>query len=600
MGYALITIVMTYPLLFQLNAGLASHTPDVWILAWDNWWIQRALAGGQDIFFTPLMFYPNGVSLAAHSFSFTHTLISSFLQVFTNPVAAFNLATFLIFPVSGLGMYQLAQRLTQSRAASFIAGLIYAFAPYYMTQALGHPHLAYVQFIPFAVLFTLKAMEFSAAPAVIASDPQRASDAPVEHRARPAKQPPEPRRRLLRENMLATTAPTGRCGVTLRPGYIIAAIIFFTLTAYAGPHLLVLAFTWLAIFLPFDFIAKKREVRRPTIFSLIAIVFGTLILSFPLYQPALSDILHGQSISELQTGEFDDTQTDALAYFIPTRYHPVFGSSLEEAYRNLGKNNLWMPYLGYTAVLLSIIGVAAWRRKLLAWLVAGLVCILLALGPELRVNGVTYSNIPLPFAVLQNMFPFSFLRTPDRFNSVVPLSLAVLAAYGLAAIERRLSRARLIITGVVSGVILFEYLNVPYPIMPLPQQSPFAAQMANASDQYAILDLPMGRNPSKVYLYWQTIHHLPMIEGHVSRTPDSAYDFIQANALLRRLRNPERGAPTDVQRSEAMKQLSDQNVRYLLVHVPMSNPDQMAQYRSIIGADPIYADDLLQVYAVSP
>ena len=310
--------------------------------------------------------------------------------------------------------------------------------------------------------------------------------------------------------------------------------------------------------------------------------------------------MHGQSISELQTGEFDDTQTDALAYFIPTRYHPVFGSALEETYPNLGKNNLWMPYLGYVALALSIIGVASQRRESLAWLIAGLTCIILALGPELRVNGVTYSNIALPFAALQNIFPFSFLRTPDRFNIVVPLSLAGLAAYGFAALEKKISRGTLVVAGVVSIVVLFEYLNVPYPIMPPPEPSPFIVQMANASDPYAVLDLPMGRNQSKVYLYWQTIHHQPMIEGHVSRTPDSAYDFIQASVLLRRLRNPERGAPTEAQRSEAMKQLSDQNVRYLLVHVPMSNPDRIAQYRSIIGKDPVYADGLLQVYAVAP
>lgn len=548
LGYTLLAAVMTYPLLFQLNSGFASHTPDVYILAWDNWWIQHALAGGQNIFFTNFMFYPQGVSLAAHSFSFTHTLVSSMFQILTNPIAAYNLAIFAIFPIGGLGMYLLAKHLTPSRAAAWIAGLIYTFAPYHMTQALGHPHLSYVQFIPFAVLFTLKTIE--------------------SHRARD----------------------------------LIAAIVFFTLTAYAGQHLLVVAFTWLIVFLPIDFIANRRPLRKPAVLSLIGIVLGTLILSFPLYQPAISDILHGQSIQALQTGEFDDTQTDALAYFIPTRYHPVFGASLEETYRNLGKNNLWMPYLGYAALLLAIVGIASQRRKSLAWAMSGLVCIVLALGPQLRINGITYANIPLPFAALQNIFPFSFLRSPDRFNIVVSLPLAVLAAYGFAAMAQKLSstRGRVITTTVLSGLILFEYLSVPYPMMPLPEQSPFVTQLANETDPYAVLDLPMGRNPSKVYLYWQTLHHKPLIEGHVSRTPDRAYDFIENNLLLRALRNSIKGTLTDEQRVTAMQQLADQHVRYLLVHIPMSNPDQIDQYRAIIGADPIYADELVQVYAVGP
>jgi hypothetical protein len=32
----------------------------------------------------------------------------------------------------------------------------------------------------------------------------------------------------------------------------------------------------------------------------------------------------------------------------------------------------------------------------------------------------------------------------------------------------------------------------------------------------------------------------------------------------------------------------------------MSNPDQIEQYRSIIGRAPIYTDDVLEVYAIAP
>jgi hypothetical protein len=413
-----------------------------------------------------------------------------------------------------------------------------------MTQALGHPHLSYVQFIPLGVLLTLKAID--------------------EMRAR----------------------------------YLIGAIICFALTAYAGPHLLVVAFTWLALFLPFDFIANRRRLHLSTLVRLAVIGLGSLIVSLPLLLPAASDVLQGQSVQELQTGDFDDTQTDALAYFVPTRYHPVFGEWLADTYANLGKNNLWMPYLGYAALLLAIVGVTSQRRRSLGWLVAGLMCIVLALGPQLRVNGVPYPALPLPFALLQNVFPLSFLRSPDRFNIVVSLSLALLAAFGFAVIGRRWPRWQVAFAGVATVVILFEYLSVPYPMLPLPAQSPFMAQMAGEADTYAVLDLPMGRNPSKVYLYWQTLHHKALVEGHVSRTPDRAYDFIEANPLLRALRSPGSSQLTDERRATAKAQLADRGVRYVLVHTAMSNPDQMDQFRAIIGADPVYADAVLQVYAV--
>ena len=548
--FSLASIVMTYPLLFQLNSGLASQSLDVWILAWDNWWVQQALSTGQNIFYTHLLFFPQGVSLAAHSFSFTHSIISLLFQPFVGSTAAYNLGILLIFPVSGLGMYLLARHITGSKMAAWLAGLVYAFAPYHMTQALGHPHLAYVQWIPFAILFLLKAIRS-----------QRARN-------------------------------------------VIFAIIFFTLTAYSGQHLLVLAFTWVVIFIPLYWLFDRPRWNRAAWLRLGLIITGTIVLSLPLVWPAASDVLHGQAVQELQTGDQDNAQTDALAYLIPSRYHPVFGPALADTYGRLSKNNNWMPYLGYTALILSVIGSIALRRRSLPWVISGAACIVLALGTQLRFNGIVYANVPLPFTLLQNVFPFSFLRSPDRFNVVVSLPLAILAAYGFAALttKRFLTRrsALPISVAVLSALILFEYLNVPYPIMPLPETSPFVTQLAQDPASDAVLDLPMGRNPSKLYLYWQTLHHQPIVEGHVSRTPAIAYQFIEANALLSALRDPgsiELSAP---QRSAALHQLAANHIRYILVHIAMSNPDQIKKYHTLIGFDPIYTDDFVQVYAVAP
>lgn len=546
LGYVVAAAVMTYPLLFQLQGGLVSHSTDVWIMVWDNWWIQHALSTGQNIFHTTFMFFPSGVSLASHSFSFTHTLISALLQVFTDPIVAYNLAIWLIFPIAGLGMYWLARHVTRSQPAAWLAGLIYAFAPYHMTQALGHPNLSYVQFIPFAVLFILKAIE----------------------------------------------AP--------RPHYAAGAIAALVLTAYAGPHLLVVTLTWLAVFLPCEFIAQRRRVQRSILLALSGILIGTLVLSLPLVLPAVSDVAQGQSAEELQTSDFDNTQTDALALLLPTRYHPIFGESLTEVYRDLGKNNQWMPYLGWLAMLLGIVGVLAQRRRSSGWLISGLAVIVLALGVQLRFYGVTYPDAVLPFAWLQNIFPFSFLRSPDRFNIIVSLPLAILAAYGLAAILQRLasSAARFAITALASLVILFEYLSVPYPMMPLPETSLFLLNLAQNDQPSAILDLPMGRNPSKQYLYWQTLHHQPLVEGHVSRTPDRAYAFIESNAALRALRSPEQSLPPPP--AVAWQTLSQAGIRYIIIHLTMTNADQVQRYRVILDRPPIYTDSLVEVYATAP
>ncbi len=54
----------------------------------------------------------------------------------------------------------------------------------------------------------------------------------------------------------------------------------------------------------------------------------------------------------------------------------------------------------------------------------------MALGPFLRVNGVSYENIALPYALIGDTFPLNTLRSPDRYNLLLPLALAVLVAYG--------------------------------------------------------------------------------------------------------------------------------------------------------------------------
>jgi len=545
--YGLTAVLMTYPLLFRLTSGLAIQLLDGWIFYWNTWWLQKAVATGQNPFFTNLLFYPRGVSLAGHSFSFTHSIFSLLFQPLVGPIAAYNLATWLIFPISGLGMYCLAKHLTRSRPAAWLAGLVYAYAPYHVTQALGHPNLAYVQWIPFAVLYLLKALQ------------------------------------------------SGRARDT------VASVIFFTLTAFSGQHLLVLAFTWTAIFLPLYGWLEGRGWTRLTWARAGLIGVTTLFLSTPLWWPAVSYGLQGHSVMALATSNFDNRQTDLLAYFLPARFHPVFGPYTAETHERLVGSAGW-PYLGYSALILAAVGTATLRRRALPWAISGIAFIVLALGPHLRVNGSFYEGLPLPFALLKNLFPFSFLRTSDRFNIMVSLPMGVLAAYGFAALEQRGLFARRIVSAAaatsLSGVILFEYLVLPYPMMPLPKHSPFVEKMAQDPTSYAILDLPMARSLSRPYMYWQTIHGKPILEGNVSRTPPFAYDYIEGNPLLRALREPMRIELTDAERPTALKQLADDRIRYILVHSPKKGPEVIKRYRMIIGSDPVYADNLLEVYAI--
>ena len=180
----------------------------------------------------------------------------------------------------------------------------------------------------------------------------------------------------------------------------------------------------------------------------------------------------------------------------------------------------------------------------------GLFSFIMALGPFLRVNGAELTNIPLPYALIGDRFPLNILRSPDRYNLMLALALAPLAAWGvqdvLVAIKARAGRSSgtasadsyvraepSIMGGVVIGaIILFEYLGVPYPtIDPLPT-SPFQKQLAQDGENYAVLDIPLDRSDTKRYLYYQTQHEKSTVQGRVARVPAEAYALFNRIPLL--------------------------------------------------------------------
>jgi len=97
------------------------------------------------------------------------------------------------------------------------------------------------------------------------------------------------------------------------------------------------------------------------------------------------------------------------------------------------------------------------------WVLAALVYIGLALGPELRVNGQLYSEVPMPYQLVEGLF--RVLRKPDRFNVLLGLPIAMLVAFGVQSLlqQRRLCRHPALIGLAASLLILAEYRQAPFP-----------------------------------------------------------------------------------------------------------------------------------------
>ena len=102
-------------------------------------------------FFDANIFHPAPLTLA-----YSEHLVPQALQIFPiyaltgNPILCYNLLFLSTFVLSGLGMFLFARELTGSIAAAFIAGLLFAFAPYRVPQS-SHLQVLSSQWMPFAL-----------------------------------------------------------------------------------------------------------------------------------------------------------------------------------------------------------------------------------------------------------------------------------------------------------------------------------------------------------------------------------------------------------------------------------------------------------------
>lgn len=180
----------------------------------------------------------------------------------------------------------------------------------------------------------------------------------------------------------------------------------------------------------------------------------------------------------------------------------------------------------------------------------------------------------------------------------------MLAGYG---IERITHRGQLLLLGVV---LFAEYLPVPMLHWELPPTSAFHSRLAKEVPEYAVIDLPLGYTYAKLWLYHQTLHGRPMVEGHVSRYTPELYHYILTNPLLRALYQPTLDSlPRFIDASDfgepslpladlglALRDLTDHNVRYILLHGPYLDAESMSYLRQVLPLIPVYRDATLTVY----
>lgn len=592
LAYLVLTLAATWPLVRGLGRDVAWDLGDpvlvMWILAWDCEQMLRILGGDVSRiagFFDANIFYPAPLTLA-----YSEHLIPQALQIFPvyvisgNPILSYNLLFLSTFVLSGLGMYLLVRELTGNATAAFVAGLLFAFAPYRVPQS-SHLQVLSSQWMPFVVYGLLRYFNS---------------------------------RRLL---------PLGG-----------AALALVLQNLSSGYYLLYFA-PFAAAFVLWE-IGKRRLWRDRRMWmelSCAGLLVATLTAPFLLPYAAL----RGQWVASRSVGEVSRFSADVYSYATAFSEQRVWGDVLQAFPKPEGE-----LFPGLIPLLLAAMGIIAFpwgpisrpravsvilaalaaghalaaaltlaRRRVIfdaGWFVlrmsninqlllrAGVALgLLLVVSPLVRARFQAFMRergvfvlglaaalwlslgpspqslgraveIAAPYRLLYEYVPgFEGLRVPARFAMIVAFMLAVLAGYGAQAATRyRAGRVVLILAGVmflleathvpftVNGVAPLRGFTTPEARLYRPARAPAVYQeMARQPPDSVLVELPIGQPDYDLRaMYYSTVHWRPVVNGYSGFFPPH-YGLLAA-ALSEMGRHP------DV----SLQALRDSGATHAIVH----------------------------------
>jgi hypothetical protein len=217
----------------------------------------------------------------------------------------------------------------------------------------------------------------------------------------------------------------------------------------------------------------------------------------------------------------------------------------------------------------------AWRW---IWPLAGLLFLVLSLGPALVVDGhiIKWGGEPitLPWGYLITDMPIVGRMTlPHRMAIPTALFFSLGLAWSLDGLRRRFAPVPRVAWGLalVFGLgCLVEILFYPPYMKPLMstdvEPRAHARLLAAMPGKGAVVNLPfgLGHNTLNTYLYWQTVHHRPIVTSlRVGAAPTVAMTVPWLAPLARSNRSsfaPPKADPAVAQ------QLLAQGYHYVVVH----------------------------------
>ncbi|MCL5239315.1 MAG: hypothetical protein M1286_02500 [Candidatus Marsarchaeota archaeon] len=492
LAYLVLSLVLFWPVTLNIASTVPGAGGDTFQSMWELWWVPYSMFTlHSSPYFSSYVFYPVGANLVTQTLTPLAGLISAVFQ----PVSlalAFNFVFLLGFVLAGLFAYLLAFHVTKHRAASFIAGVIYAFSPVHTIHAFGQLPFTDIAFIPLFLLLFLRMIEEK------------------------------------------------------KHVYAIGAAFSFVFLTFLGDIEQALMAILLAFFV-LAYLAIAKSERQKVLNKKFGVMFAEMIVAIliigsPLILSMLPYLTPGalSNFSSVASIKYNELYSpDLLSFFIPSVFNGLL-SPISSGFSYIAAPAVAerTTYIGYSVLLLALVGLAheykSRFKNTAVFLVPLVIFGLLTIGPYLQVNG-SVTGIPGLYQLYHLVPLFNVFREPGRFDMVVELFIAIFAAIGLVKLEEKFANTNIkrYLPIVFFALIILEYNTWPvsqgmlnsmytlnttipkayYQIGALP--SNFSVLMLPALPNYTSSqpDLFIGRA-----MYYQTAFKKPMLGGYITST----------------------------------------------------------------------------------
>jgi len=499
--FAALAVILTWPSAWHFFSSVPSSGADTMQVI--------GVAGDKANLLSDQGVFKGTIELIKRS-EFSITTLYAYFQLIFGRIVGYNLLFFASFILSGFGAYLLALFFTKNKPASLIAGIIFAFSPFHIHNALStNVGTMHQEWLPFFTLYLFKFFE------------------------------------------------------DLSFKNFSLAGLFLILIGFTEHQTLAFTVIFILFFLIYKLIVQPKKYLRPKFWVYAgASVLVLSILFFFMFHSLFTIAGSGNNYLDAGFKSAVKYSNDSLSIFVPPNFHTFWPNAFSHLRDQFERNSdsSFSAYAGYSVLILSllaILGIRSLKRDripvagIFFWLVVAVGFYMLSWGPYLHYRGLLDPPVKMPYYLIYQYVPFyKNIRTVGRLFIWSILGFSMLAAWGMAYLQYKikgknkeestgweLSRKSKILYILVGLVIILEYLALPIKTNSL-LHSIFYEKLGLDKENYNVLEVPGSTSYDFASrdLVWRSIHRKNTVNGYdFARVIDNHYTFQRGTPIIRTL-----------------------------------------------------------------